>query len=98
MEFLNAEARQKLANELVDMKYERAKQKLLKMDPQGRLAFFRNTQRVGSLMTKVVLPSFGAAVTLVEKHSSSTDPISSKIKGDNKMVEVIVEPTADNKS
>jgi hypothetical protein len=98
MSYLNAEQRQQLAQELVGKKYGAAKWKLLKMDGEGRIRFFRNTQRVGYLMTSFELPTYGVNVTLYEKHDSKTDPITSKIKGEYKLAEVVVEPTAANKS
>lgn len=98
MSYLNAEQRQQLAQELAGKKFGAAKWKLLKMDAEGRIRFFRNTQRVGYLVTSFELPTYGARVTIYEKHSSSTDPITSKINAKNKVAEVVVEPTADNKS
>ena len=98
MSYLNAEQREKLAQELVGKKYGAAKWKLLKMDEKGRIRYFRNTQRVGYLMTSFNLPTYGVNVTIYEKHDSKTDPITSKITGENKLAEVVVEPTADNKS
>jgi hypothetical protein len=98
MSYLNADERQKLAQELVNKKFGAAKWKLQHMDPEGRIKFFRNTQRVGYLMTRYELPTYGVLATLYEKHSSSTDPITSKINAKNTLAEVVVEPTTDNKS
>jgi hypothetical protein len=97
MSAMDAEQRQKFASELVKMKYNQAKWKLLRMDPEGRIRFYRNTQRVGYLMTSFELPTYNVRATLYEIHSSTTDPLTSKISGDNKLAEVIVEPLDESK-
>jgi hypothetical protein len=88
---MDAEQRKSLADQLVGMKYNQAKWKLLRMDPDGRIRYYRNTQRVGYLMTSFELPTYNARVTIYEVHSSSTDPLTKKISGDNKVAEVVVE-------
>jgi hypothetical protein len=98
MAYLNAEERQKLADELVGKKFLQAKWKLLKMDPKGRVRFFRNTQRLGYLATRFDLPTYGAAVTMYEVHSSTTDPLTQKIGASNKLIEVVVEALGDNQT
>lgn len=94
MSHMDAEQRKSLAEQLVNMKYNQAKWKLLRMDPEGRMKYFRNTQRVGYLMTGFELPTYNVRVTLYEVHSSKTDPRTSKISGENRLAEVIVEPLA----
>lgn len=96
MEHWNKEQREALAKELAGLKFGQAKWRLLKLDPKGRIKYFRNTQRLGFLATRFELPSFGATVTLYEVHASRTDPITSKIKGVNKLAEVEVEPIGGN--
>ncbi|MBE0689716.1 MAG: hypothetical protein IH587_06290 [Anaerolineae bacterium] len=98
MMYLNAEQREEFAQELVKQKFNQAKGRLLKMDPKGRLAFFRNTQEVGYLMTRFELPASGVMVTLYERPGSKTDPITKKTTVANSMAQVVVEPTPDNKS
>mgnify|MGYP000633827004 CR=1 FL=1 len=94
MSHMDAEQRKGLADQLVNMKYNQAKWKLLRMDPEGRIKYYRNTQRVGYLMTGFELPTYNVRVTLYEVHGSETDPITSKISSKNKLAEVIVEPLA----
>jgi hypothetical protein len=91
MSVLTADERQQLADELVNKKFLAAKWKLLHMDPKGRIRYFRNTQRVGYLMTTFDLPTYGAKVTIYEQHSQKTDKLTSKISGENKVAEVVVE-------
>ncbi|MCA9903752.1 MAG: hypothetical protein KC547_07835, partial [Anaerolineae bacterium] len=64
----------------------------------GRLAFFRNTQSVGYLMTRFVLPTEGVTVTLYEHPGAKTDAITHKTKVANSMAQVVVEPTPENKA
>jgi len=98
MAYLNAEQRKELAQDLVNQKFNKAKWRLLKMDPKGRLVYFRNTQEVDYLMTRFELPTSGVTVTLYEHPGSKTDPITHKTKVANSMAQVVVEPTPDNKS
>ncbi|MCB0116841.1 MAG: hypothetical protein KDD84_22235 [Caldilineaceae bacterium] len=98
MAYLNAEQREELAQDLVKQKFNKAKWRLMKMDPQGRLVFFRNTQEVGYLMTRFELPTSGVTVTLYEHPGSKTNPETHKTKVANTMAQVIVEPTPENKS
>jgi hypothetical protein len=96
MAYLNEQQRLSLLNELKDMKFNKAKGKVRGMDPKSRLAFYRNAQGVGRWMTRYDLPTLGTRVTLVESHQDKGD--GSKVKSEFEMVEVIVEPTADNKT
>ena len=98
MAYMNAEQRAQLAQELIQLKFNQAKWRLRRMDAQGRLAFFRNTQQIGGLVTRFVLPTYGVAVTLVEGHRSEAEAESKKLRTKNSLREVIVEPTADNRT
>jgi hypothetical protein len=98
MTYLNAEQREQFAQGLAKQKFNQAKWRLLKMDPKGRLVFFRNTQDVGYLMTRFELPTSGVMVTLYEHPGSKTDSITKKTTVANSMAQVVVEPTPDNKS
>jgi hypothetical protein len=95
MAYLNEQERLALLDELKDMSFNRAKGKLRSLDPKARLAFFRNAQQVGRWMTRYELPSLGTRVTLVESHRDV--PNNSKTKSEFEMVEVIIEPTPDNR-
>lgn len=91
MAFLNQQEREALLNEIKDMKAGRIRGKVMRMDPKARLAYFRNVQEVNRWMTRYVLPTRGTQVTLVETLDRS------KGKAEYKLVELIVEPTAENR-
>lgn len=91
MAFLNQQEREALLHEIKDMKAGRIRGKVMRMDPKARLAYFRNVQEVNRWMTRYVLPTRGTQVTLVETLDTS------KGKADYKLVELIVEPTAENR-
>lgn len=91
MAYLNAQERRKLLDDLKTMKFSRAKNKLARMDPKGRLAYYRNVQAAGEWHTKFILNSLGAVVTLVElNHAENTQ---ARNKQRFEFVSVIVEPT-----
>ena len=91
MAYLNAQERGKLLDDLKAMKFSRAKNKLARMDPKGRLAYYRNVQAAGEWHTKFILDGLGAMVTLVElNHAENTQ---AKNKQRFEFVSVIVEPT-----
>jgi hypothetical protein len=96
MNYLNKEEREKLQTELKKMSFNKAKFKLHHMDPKARLAFYRNVQTVGKWMTRFELPSLGTRVTLIENYDEATRD--NKIKSEYAMVDVLVEPTADNRN
>lgn len=91
MAFLNQQEREALLNEIKDMKAGRIRGKVMRMDPKARLAYFRNVQEVNRWMTRYVLPTRGTQVTLVETLDRS------KGKAEYQLVELIVEPTAENR-
>lgn len=96
MAYLNEQERDKLLDELKDMKFNRAKGKLERIDPKGRLVYFRNAQMSGEWHTKFVLEGLGTIVTLVEKNkTANTD---AKNKQDYEFVNIIVEPTPGNRT
>ncbi|MCY4466124.1 MAG: hypothetical protein OXE46_11370 [Chloroflexi bacterium] len=65
--------RQALLDELSGMKFGRAKGKLARMDPRGRLVYYRNVQQSGEWHTKFLLEGKGIAVTLVEVSHAGND-------------------------
>lgn len=97
MAYLNAQERQALANELINMKFNQAQHRLARMDKQGRLVFYRNTQEVGKWETCYELPGLGVRVTLVEK-ALSTPASGQRVRRDYDFVEAIVEPLPANKT
>ena len=94
MAYLNEQERDKLLNDLKDMKFNRAKNKLARMDKQGRLVYYRNVQMSGEWHTKYVLEGLGTMVTLVEVNHTSNDD--AKNKQNYEFVRIVVEPTAGN--
>lgn len=96
MAYLNEQERLALLNELSRMDFNQARRKLRRLDSSGRLVYYRNAQEVGRLLTRYDLPSLGTRVTLVENyHHVKKD---SKVKPEFQLVEVIVEPTPDNRT
>lgn len=96
MAYLNEQERDDLLNKLKDMKFNRAKYRLARMDPKGRLAYYRNVQKSGEWHTKYVLEGLGTIVTLVEvSHSENTDY---RNKQNFEFVNIIVEPTPSNRT
>lgn len=97
MAYLNAQEREQLRQNLLNMSYNEAKDRLWSIDPRGRLAYWRNVQRVGEWDTRFVLDGLGVCVSLVEvehKRPTDEDGISRR---SFEMVDVRVEPTDDNK-
>ena len=96
MAFLNQQERDKLAKDLSGMKFNKAKHKLSRMDPKGRLAFYRNNQSTDRYFTRFNLEGLGTRVTLVERHSLLGSD--SRAKAQWVLTDVIVEPTPDNRT
>lgn len=96
MAYLNEGERRSLLDELSGMRLWRAKFKLRLMDPKVRLLYLRNVQQAGEWHTKYVLESFGTQVTLVEVNHAENTQYRNKQKFE--FVNVIVEPTADNRT
>jgi len=97
MAFLNKQEREALLNELAGMKFSRARWKLARIDPKGRLAYIRNSQASGQFWARYELTGLGTRVTLIEEHSSTQEK-AGPIKADFQLVEVIVEPTPENRT
>ncbi len=96
MAYLNAQEREDLLHQLKGMRFRGARWKLNRMDPKGRLAYYRNAQASGKLYTRYVLEGLGTQVTLVEQIAGGEDPQAGRAKFD--FVEVMVEPTPDNRT
>ena len=96
MAYLNAQERGKLLDDLKTMKFKRAKNKLARMDPKGRLAYYRNVQAPGEWHTKFILDGLGTIVTLVElNHAENTQ---ARNKQRFEFASVIVEPSPQNRT
>jgi hypothetical protein len=96
---LNAQERDELRENLRAMKFGKATGRLRTMDKKGRLAYYRNVQMSGQVLTRYILPTYGVQVTLIE----TSDPKMPLVKGavdfrkqDYEIVDVLVEPTAGN--
>lgn len=99
MAFLNQQEREKLQKELKDMSFNKAKAKVRRLDPKGRLAYYRNVQNSANrLYTHYELPGLGTRVTLIEQESKKPLKGGEKLKVQYELVDVIVEPTPDNKT
>ncbi len=94
MAFLNQAERAALLDDLKRMKFNRAKYKLLRLDPKGRLVYYRNVQQSGEWHTKIVLEGMGTAVTLVEVNHADNDQPRNRQRFE--FVNIIVEPTPEN--
>ncbi len=97
MAYLTKEEREKLENELKGLKFNQANGRLRRMDTHGRLAYYRNAQRVGEWWTRYELKGLGVWATLIEKHSSKDTHTSNRSKSVFELVDVRVEPTPDNR-
>ena len=96
MAYLNTKEREQLLDELKSLKFNRAKGRLLRMDPKGRLAYYRNVQQSGEWHTRFILEGLGAIVTLVEVNHAKNDQPRNKQRFE--FVNIIVEPTPANHS
>lgn len=100
MAYLNEQERDNLLNELKNMTFDGANWKLrlmLKGKP-GRMAYYRNAQQTGRWLTRYEMTGLGTRVTLVEKHTDGEDKQANRTRSKFEFVEVIVEPTPDNRS
>lgn len=97
MAFLNRQEREKLLNELTTLTFNKAKWKLRRLDPKGSMAFFRNMQTSGKFHTRFNLEGLGTRVTLVETQTQAPSKTPGFNKSQFELVEVIVEPTPENR-
>lgn len=96
MAYLNKEQREDLLNELKDLKFHAAKHKLMRMDPQRNMRYYRNNQRTGQWITRIDLVGMGTIVYLIEVKDISKE--GGEHYADYILDEIIVEPTPDNNS
>jgi hypothetical protein len=95
MAYLNQQERQALLNELANMSFNRAKAKLRRMDPKGRLAYLRNTQIPGEYHTRFDLEGLGTRVTLIE---TEIDRDPNQRWTEFELSRVVVEPLPGNRT
>lgn len=99
MAYLNSQERAQLLEKLKTMKFNRAKGKLRRMDPKGRMAYYRNAQQTGELVTCFNLEGMGTRVFLIERlKEKPAHGGPAQIRSEYQFVEVIVEPTAENRT
>lgn len=91
MAFMNKDERDALLDEIKDLSFNRIKGRLRGKDKNCRLAYFRNVQETNRWMTRYILEGLGTQVTLVE----SLDDTKKKVE--YKLVEIIVQPTLENR-
>lgn len=96
MAYLNKQEREDLLNELVKKNYNQAKRKLRRMDSKVKLGVYRNVQGVNRWLTSYELPSLGTKVTLIETYGYEGEGV--KKESGYELVEVIVEPTPENRT
>lgn len=98
MAYLTKDEREKLEGDLKQLNFRQAHGKLRAMDKQGRLAYYRNAQQTHKWMTKHVLTSLGTQVTLVESNRyRQIKDKENRVHNDYDLIDVIVEPTPDNR-
>jgi hypothetical protein len=97
MAFLNRDEREALLQELVKLPFNKAKWKLRRLDPKGNIAYFRNMQTSGKFHTRFDLEGLGTRVTLVERQIKKPGKSPRYEKSEFELVEVIVEPTPENR-
>jgi hypothetical protein len=99
MAYLNTQERAELLEQLKKMRFRRAKGKLRGMDRKGRMAYYRNAQQTGELVTCFELDGLGTRVYLIERLKEK--PFYEKEdrkKPVYEYVEVTVEPMAENRT
>lgn len=93
--FLNKAERDNLLNEIKDLKMNQIRGRMQRKPGKVRLAFYRNAQHSERWMTRYVLEDLGTQVTVIER------PFEKEVKGkqgrDYEIVEIIIEPTAENR-
>jgi hypothetical protein len=94
---LNKNERESLRNDLLKMRFNQAKGKVRGMDTKARLVYLRNVQNVNQWATRYELPSQGVRVTLLEEFDMKEQK-SGKLRADYDLIDVLVEPTSENKT
>lgn len=91
MAFMNKAERDALLERIQDKSFNRIKGMLRNVDRKITLAYYRNVQETGRWMTRYVLPSKGVQVTLVETRRLQG------LKPKYDLIEIVVEPTVENR-
>ena len=98
MAYLTASQRADLQRELEQLSFRRANGRLKRMDPMGRMAYYRNAQNTGEWTTKHVLAGLGTQVTLVEVNLAKATDRPDRVRNEYTLADVIVEATPDNRN
>ena len=102
MAYLNAAERLNLVDELKSLSFRKARGRLRRMDPKGRLAYYRNNQRTGEYITCYMLEGMGTKVqlveTLVRTEGKETHFGFNRLKPKFTFARVVVEPTPENRT
>ncbi len=98
MAYLTASQRAELQGELEQLSFRRANGRLKRMDPMGRMAYYRNAQNTGQWTTKHILAGLGTQVTLVEINLLKETEKPTRVRNEYTLAEVIVEATPDNRN
>lgn len=102
MAYLNLSEREALLDELKTLSFRKAKGRLQRLDPQGRMAYYRNAQQTGEFVTKFVLEGKGTEVRLIEevteKEGAMTQFGINRQKPQFQFVRVEVAPTPENRT
>ncbi len=98
MAYLNKQERERLRSDLMTMSYNQAKGRINRMDPKGRLRYWRNAQRVGEWHTRFDLEGLGTTVTLVETPQPSAPDENQIAKRKFDLVDVRVDALPGNRT
>ncbi|MCY3947159.1 MAG: hypothetical protein OXF44_12870 [Anaerolineaceae bacterium] len=98
MAYLTASQRADLQRELEQLSFRRANGRLKRMDPMGRMAYYRNAQNTGEWTTKHILAGLGTQVTLVEVNLAKATDRPDRVRNEYTLADVIVEATPDNRN
>ncbi len=98
MAYLNEAERQQLLDQLITMDFKKARGKLRRLDPQSRMAVFRNNQNTGEWHTRYELPGLGTRVILIEARLTPAGSPDQRMADDYELMRVIVEPLPDNRT
>lgn len=99
MASLNQQQREELRQELLKMKFWRAKFHVRGKDAKSRLAYYRNVQdSANRLYTLFELPTLGVNVTFIERFTQKPQEQSPWLKAKYALDDIKVEPIANNES
>lgn len=102
MAYLNQTEREALLNDLKKLSFRKAKGRLHRIDPKGQMAYYRNAQQTGEIVTCFVLEGKGTEVRLIEELSYTDGKMTQfgvpRLKPNYQFVRVVVEPMPENRT